>query len=103
MPPPPVQATVRHILLPDEAACAAVKLQLEEDPGQFGELAQRHSTCPSGQSGGALGTFGRGAMVPAFDAAVFDEAEVGAVHGCVQTEFGFHVLMVDERSVGAGT
>ena len=47
-----------------------IKKQVEmgED---FPALAKEHSDCPSSNDGGSLGTFGRGAMVPEFEAAAF--------------------------------
>jgi len=61
------------------------------------DLAKQHSSCPSGNSGGDLGSFGPGMMVPEFDAVCFNE-EVGVVHGPVKTQFGYHLLEVTERS-----
>lgn len=57
----------------------------------FGELARKHSDCPSGSSGGDLGMFGRGQMVPEFDSAVFS-MDVGAVSDVVETAFGYHLI-----------
>jgi peptidyl-prolyl cis-trans isomerase C len=63
----------------------------------FAEVAAAHSSCPSGRRGGDLGVFGRGEMVPEFENVVFTEA-VGVVHGPVQTQFGFHLIEVTERT-----
>ena len=68
-----------------------------EGGSDFAALAASHSKCPSGKDGGNLGTFGPGQMVKEFDDAVFN-GEVGAVQGPVQTQFGFHILQVTERS-----
>ncbi len=65
--------------------------------GKFAEYASQYSTCPSGKSGGALGTFKQGAMVPAFDKVVFNEA-IGQVHGPVTTPFGYHLILIESRS-----
>ena len=49
--------------------------------------------------GGDRGTFKRGAMVPEFDATVFDDAvALGSVAGPVKTQFGYHLLEVTSRS-----
>ena len=56
-------------------------------------------TCPSAKQGGALGTFGPGQMVPAFDKVCWS-APVGSVQGPVQTQFGYHLILVTERSDG---
>jgi len=89
-------ATARHILVDSEAKCNELKDQITggED---FAEVAKQHSTCPSGSSGGDLGSFGPGAMVPEFDQVCFN-GEVGVVHGPVKTQFGYHLLEVTERS-----
>ena len=57
----------------------------------FSEIATEFSDCPSAEKGGDLGTFGRGAMVKAFDMAAF-ELEVGEVSEVVETEFGYHLI-----------
>ncbi len=57
----------------------------------FADLAQEHSECPSSEDGGDLGSFGRGAMVPEFDEAVF-ELEVDGVSDVVETAFGYHLI-----------
>lgn len=89
------QAAARHILVESEAVCQDLKekIQAGED---FGKLAKEHSKCPSGQSGGELGSFGPGQMVPEFDKVVFS-APLNEVQGPVQTQFGYHLLEVTKR------
>lgn len=53
--------------------------------------------CPSGQSGGDLGEFSQGQMVPEFDKVVFNE-EIGKVHGPIQTQFGYHLIEITSRN-----
>tara|TARA_Y100000588_G_scaffold194978_2_gene209104 strand:+ start:20920 stop:21201 length:282 start_codon:yes stop_codon:yes gene_type:complete len=89
-------ATARHILVASEEDCQNLKQAIEEG-GEFAELAKEHSTCPSGKSGGDLGDFGPGQMVPEFDAVVFS-ADVGVVQGPVKTQFGYHLLEVTSRT-----
>ena len=89
-------ATARHILVEDEQVCKDLKTQIENGDTTFEEAAQSYSQCPSGNEGGSLGSFGQGAMVPEFDAVVFND-EVGVVHGPVQTQFGYHLLEVTSR------
>ena len=60
-------------------------------PEKQEELAKKFSKCPSGQSGGDLGEFARGRMVPAFEEAAFELA-VGETSGPVRTRFGFHLI-----------
>ena len=65
--------------------------------GSFEELAQEYSDDASGATGGDLGTFGRGIMVPEFDDAVF-AMEEGEVSGIIPTRFGFHIVEILEKS-----
>ena len=90
-------ASARHILVNDEAFCKELKEKINSGEITFEEAAREHSTCPSGERGGELGTFSQGQMVPEFDRVVFND-EVGVVHGPVQTQFGYHLLEVTERS-----
>ena len=89
------QAAARHILVATETECADLKQQIANG-ADFAELAERHSTCPSGAQGGALGTFSPGQMVREFDEVVFS-APIGEVQGPVQTQFGFHLVEVTHR------
>lgn len=95
-----------HILINtqnmDEAEVEAARQELEEIRAQllegadFASLAESHSACPSSAQGGSLGRFPRGQMVPAFEEAAFSQA-VGEVGDIVQTQFGFHIVMVTDR------
>ncbi len=58
----------------------------------FAALARENSEDASAAQGGDLGEFGRGAMVPPFDEAVFRLAS-GQVSHVVESEFGFHVIL----------
>ena len=89
------QASARHILVETEQQCNDLKQQIQ-DGADFADVAKQHSKCPSGSTGGDLGTFGPGQMVKEFDSVVFND-EVGVVHGPVQTQFGFHLLEVQSR------
>ena len=90
------QATARHILVKSKEVCEDLKTKIEGG-ADFGDMAKEHSDCPSGKDGGGLGSFGPGQMVPEFDTVVFNE-EVGAVHGPVQTSFGYHLIEITSRS-----
>ena len=90
------KASARHILVASKQECENLKTQIEKG-GSFAELAKKHSKCPSGQRGGDLGSFSRGQMVPEFDKVVFS-AEVGKVQGPVQTQFGYHLIEVTNRT-----
>ncbi len=89
-------ATARHILVDTEEQCAELKAQIEAGT-DFADAAKEHSSCPSGSSGGDLGEFGPGMMVPEFDEVVFS-ADIGTVQGPVKTQFGYHLLEVTSRS-----
>jgi len=93
-----------HILVKQEAECTKMKELLdalktpEEINAKFAELAKQYSSCPSGKSAdGSLGTFAPGQMVPEFDKVCWS-APVGVVQGPVQTQFGFHLILVTSRS-----
>lgn len=89
-------ARARHILVKDKQACINLKTQIEAG-ADFAQVAREHSTCPSGKNGGDLGKFRPGQMVREFDEVVFS-AEVGKVHGPVQTQFGYHLIEITERT-----
>lgn len=89
------KASARHILVATEAECLKLKAEIEGGR-DFTEAAKKHSQCPSGKSGGALGEFRPGQMVPEFDRVVFKEA-VGVVHGPVKTQFGYHLVEITKR------
>jgi parvulin-like peptidyl-prolyl isomerase len=63
--------------------------------GDFAELARQHSDCPSGEEGGDLGQFPRGAMVREFDEAAF-ALQPGQVSDVIETPFGYHLIQRTE-------
>ncbi len=89
-------ASARHILVPTEEACQALKTEIEGG-ADFAAVAAEHSQCPSGKQGGALGEFSPGQMVREFDEVVFRD-EIGKVHGPVQTQFGYHLIEITSRT-----
>jgi peptidyl-prolyl cis-trans isomerase D len=102
------QRRARHILLqlsPDAAAdekarvraqAQALLEQLRAQPQRFAEIAKAQSQDPgSAAQGGDLGWFGRGAMVKAFEDAVF-AMKKGEIAGPVETEFGLHIIQLDD-------
>jgi peptidyl-prolyl cis-trans isomerase C len=88
-------ASARHILVETEEACQDLKEQIEGGK-DFGAIAAEFSACPSGKSGGALGTFSPGQMVPEFDKVVFS-GDLNTVHGPVKTDFGYHLIEITSR------
>ena len=96
-----------HILIKfedgdDDAAKAAKRERIDGlrkqllEGADFAELAQANSDCPSASSGGDLGPFGRGQMVPAFEDAAFSQP-TGSVGEIVETQFGYHLIKVTEH------
>lgn len=61
----------------------------------FVELARENSDGPSAPNGGDLGYFQQGVMTPKFNDFAFGNA-VGTI-GLVETEFGFHIVKVDDK------
>lgn len=90
------QAIASHILVDSEEKALELKQQIEGG-ADFAALAKEHSSCPSGASGGSLGKFKRGAMVPEFDTVVFSDLAVNTVSEPVKTQFGYHLLTVEKR------
>ncbi len=84
-----------HILVATEDEAKEIKAQLDEG-ADFAELAKEKSTGPSGPNGGALGWFGKGEMVPEFEQAVIG-LEKGQISDPVQTQFGWHVLILNDK------
>ena len=118
----PEAVKARHILkkFPDGATDeqkAEVKVAAEEllktinaelaAGADFAELAKTHSEGPSSVQGGALrgsnpnlpagDYFARGDMVKPFEEAAFDTLEIGGVSGLVETQFGYHIIKLEEK------
>ena len=91
---PTVEYNAAHILVEGEEDAQNLLTALEEG-ADFAELAAENSIGPSGPNGGALGWFTEGMMVPEFEAAVM-ELEAGEVSPPVQTQFGWHVVLLNE-------
>lgn len=112
------QAKARHVLIAfkgspalppgkkelteEEAKAKAEELRKKILAGtDFAEVAKAESDdSGSGARGGDLGTFGRGQMVPEFDKAVFD-TKVGEIGPVIRTQYGFHIVQVQERKASA--
>ncbi|MBF9056425.1 peptidylprolyl isomerase [Rhodobacterales bacterium HKCCA1065] len=88
-----------HILVASEEEAQNLIDQLN-DGADFVALAQEFSTGPSGPNGGALGWFGTGMMVPEFETAVAG-LEAGEISAPVQTQFGWHVVKLNESRIAA--
>ncbi len=104
----PEERRASHILIPAAAGASAeekakAKAQAEDlfkqaksNPKKFGDLARKFSKDPgSAEKGGDLGFFARGLMVKPFDEATFS-MKVGDIAGPVETQYGYHVIRLDE-------
>jgi len=104
----PEERRASHILITVAASAsgeekAKAKAQAEDllkriksSPGKFAELAGEFSNDPgSAKKGGDLGFFGRGLMVKPFDDVVFN-LKVGELAGPVETQYGYHIIRLDE-------
>ncbi len=88
------QVKASHILVKTEEE--AKNLYNEIKSGKdFAELAMEYSSCPSGRNGGDLGFFPKGVMVKPFEDAAFS-LEVGELSQPVQTQFGWHLILVTD-------
>ena len=103
----PERVKARHILIKTQGKSDAEKkqaLQKAQDllkqlkaGGDFSQLAQKNSDDTSNApKGGDLGWFVRGQMVPEFDKAAF-AMKPGELSDIVTTEFGYHIIKVDEK------
>ena len=93
----------QHILVPTEDGAKAIIKQLQDGAG-FAALAKEKSTDPSAKSNaGDLGFFRREMMVPAFSDAAFNTKPGTIDPQPVKTQFGWHVIKVDDRRVSKPT
>jgi peptidyl-prolyl cis-trans isomerase C len=91
--------TAKHILVDSLEQAEEIKNKI--DAGMNFEMAAvQFSSCPSKEQGGNLGNFTRGRMVPEFEASAFELA-VGEVSEPVQTQFGYHLIKVEEKNEGS--
>jgi peptidyl-prolyl cis-trans isomerase C len=92
---PELEYNASHILLETEEEAKEIKAKLDAG-ADFAETAKEHSTGPTGPTGGALGWFGKGMMVKPFEDAVV-ALKVGEVSEPVQSDFGWHVILLNEQ------
>lgn len=110
------EVTARHILIAFKGSPAAQKAKKEltdaeakakaealrseivSGKAKFADVAKKESDdVESGKSGGELGAFGRGQMVPEFEQAAFTAKE-GEVAPLVRTQYGYHIIEVQKHS-----
>ncbi len=87
-----------HILIDTESEAIDV-INMLNDGDDFAELAKNKSTGPSGPSGGDLGWFKRGQMVPPFEKAAFSLNKNEITQLPVQTQFGWHVIKIFDKRI----
>ena len=87
-----------HILVDSEERALEILADIKAGKVSFEQAAMDNSSCPSKANGGNLGDFGKGQMVPEFDVAVF-AMEVGEISEApVQTQFGYHLIKLNEKN-----
>ncbi len=85
----------RHILVETEDQAKKIEGELKKG-ADFAELAKKESKDPGASDGGDLGFFTKDQMVPEFSAAAF-ALEPGKISDPVKTQFGWHVIKVEEK------
>jgi len=88
-----------HILVDSEEKANALLTQIKAGEISFEEAAEQNSSCPSGKNGGSLGDFTQGQMVPEFENACA-AMEVGEISAPVQTQFGYHLILLNKKEEG---
>lgn len=91
---PEEEYNASHILVETEEEAIAIREAID-DGASFAATAREKSTGPSGPNGGELGWFSTGMMVPNFEAATIALA-VGEVSAPVETQFGWHVIKLND-------
>jgi peptidyl-prolyl cis-trans isomerase C len=94
------EVTASHILVASKGEARTILQNIRgarKPMKEFTKRAKKHSTCPSSQQGGQLGTFGAGQMVREFDEICWT-LPVGNISEPVKTEFGWHLILVESRS-----
>ncbi len=92
----PAQARARHILVADLATAQKVEADLKAGKDFAAEAKQYSMDTGSKDSGGELGFFPRGRMVPAFDAYVFS-GPIGKISAPIKSQLGYHIIQIEER------
>ncbi len=89
------EVNASHILVETQEKAVELIAQIQGGAA-FADVAKANGTDPTGPNGGELGWFARGQMVPAFEEAVFALKPGELTPAPVQTQFGWHVIRVNE-------
>jgi hypothetical protein len=105
-PPPPAPGVKPgeqpKALSKDEARKKAEEVLARARKGEdFAALAKQYSDDPGSKDKGGEYTFGKGDMVPEFEQATF-ALQPGQISDLVETQFGYHIIKLEERKGGAG-
>jgi peptidyl-prolyl cis-trans isomerase C len=98
---PEEEVRARHILVASEAEARSVLQEIQRG-GNFEEVARRRSTDPAARNGGDLGFFRRADMVAEFANAAFALQPGQVSPSPVRTQFGWHVIRLEERRTTRG-
>lgn len=90
------KVSASHILVDSEEKANEILKKINDGEVSFEDAAKDNSSCPSSQSGGVLGEFARGSMVPEFEQAAFS-MELDTVSEPVKTQFGYHLIKVTDK------
>ncbi|HLV84521.1 MAG TPA: peptidylprolyl isomerase [Devosia sp.] len=97
---PTEEIRASHILVPSEDEAKAIKEQLDGG-ADFAELAKEKSIDPGAANGGDLGFFSKGMMVAPFETAAYGLSDIGQVSEPVESQFGWHVIRLEEKRQSA--
>jgi peptidyl-prolyl cis-trans isomerase C len=93
---PEDEIRARHILVKTEEEAKAIIKDLDSGK-DFIEIAKEKSTDPNKSEGGDLGYFGKGRMVPEFEAAAFALEKGAYSKEPVKSQFGFHIIKIEDK------
>jgi peptidyl-prolyl cis-trans isomerase C len=89
------EINTRHILLKTEEEAKQIKERLQNGE-DFVELAKKYSIDPNAKTtGGELGFFPKGSLLPEYEDVAFKLAKVGQVSGVVKSQYGYHIIRLE--------
>ena len=97
---PAEERRASHILVKTEEEAKAIKAELDGG-ADFATIAKEKSIDPGAANGGDLGFFGKGMMVAPFETAAFALTDIGQVSDPVQSQFGWHIIKLEEKRESA--